>query len=78
MAKSLKPRDIREMTLTEITMKLSDLEEELFNLRFRNAMKQLDDALRIRVVKRDIARLKGILRENELGIRKIASESAQK
>jgi large subunit ribosomal protein L29 len=77
MAKSLKPRDIREMTLTEITMKLSDLEEELFNLRFRNAMKQLDDALRIRVVKRDIARLKGILRENELGIRKIASESIQ-
>jgi large subunit ribosomal protein L29 len=75
MAKPLKPRDIREMTLTEITMKLSDLEEELFNLRFRNAMKQLDDPLRIRIVKRDVARLKAIIREHELGIRKIASES---
>ncbi len=76
MTKPLKPRDIRDMTLTEITMKLSDLEEELFNLRFRNAMKQLDDPLRIRVIKRDVARLKGILREHELGIRKIASETS--
>ncbi|KPJ60975.1 MAG: 50S ribosomal protein L29 [Latescibacteria bacterium DG_63] len=71
----MKPQDIREMTMTEITMKLSDLEEELFNLRFRNSMKQLDDSLRIRIIKRDIARLKSILREHELGIRKIASES---
>jgi len=75
MAKPMKPQDIREMTMTEITMKLSDLEEELFNLRFRNSMKQLDDSLRIRIIKRDIARLKSILREHELGIRKIASES---
>jgi large subunit ribosomal protein L29 len=75
MTKPLKPQDIRDMTLTEITMKLSDLEEELFNLRFRNAMKQLDDPLRIRIIKRDVARLKGIIREHELGIRKIASES---
>jgi large subunit ribosomal protein L29 len=75
MTKPLKPRDIREMTMTEVTMKLSDLEEELFNLRFRNAMKQLDDPLRIRVIKRDVARLKSIIREHELGIRKIASES---
>lgn len=75
MTKPLKPSDIREMTLTEITMKLSDLEEELFNLRFRNAMKQLDDPLRIRIIKRDVARLKSIIKEHELGIRKIASES---
>ena len=75
MAKPLKPRDIRDMTLTEINMKLSDLEEELFNLRFRNAMKQLDDPLRIRIIKRDVARLKAIIREHELGIRKIASKS---
>ena len=75
MAKPLKPQDIREMTLTEVNMKLSDLEEELFNLRFRNAMKQLDDPLRIRIIKRDVARLKAIIREHELGIRKIASKS---
>ncbi len=75
MAKALKTREIREMTMAEINAKLTELEEELFNLRFRNAMKQLDDALRIRVVRRDIARLKTLLREHELGIRKIASES---
>jgi len=75
MAKPLKPRDVRDMTLSEIKIKLSDLEEELFNLRFRNAMKQLEDPLRIRIIKRDVARLKTILAEHERGIRKIASES---
>ena len=71
MAKQLKTREIREMTMPEIQAKLTDLEEELFNLRFRNAMKQLDDALRIRIVKRELARIRTVLRENELGIRKM-------
>jgi large subunit ribosomal protein L29 len=75
MAKPLKTREIREMTMTEINAKLVDLEEELFNLRFRNAMKQLDDALRIRIVKRDLARIRTVLREHQLGIRKMASGS---
>ncbi len=75
MAKPLKTREIREMTMAEITAKLSDLEEELFNLRFRNAMKQLDDALRIRIVKRDMARIRTVLREQQLGIRKAPAES---
>jgi large subunit ribosomal protein L29 len=76
MAKPLKTREIREMTMAEISGKLVDLEEELFNLRFRNAMKQLDDALRIRIVKRDLARIRTVLREHELGIRRMASESS--
>ena len=75
MAKPLKTREIREMTMAEISAKLVDLEEELFNLRFRNAMKQLDDGLRIRIVKRDLARIRTVLREQQLGIRKMASES---
>jgi len=75
MAKPLKTREIREMTMAEISAKLVDLEEELFNLRFRNAMKQLDDGLRIRIVKRDLARIRTVLREHQLGIRKMASES---
>jgi len=75
MAKPLKTREIREMTMAEISAKLVDLEEELFNLRFRNAMKQLDDALWIRIVKRDLARIRTVLREHQLGIRKMASES---
>jgi large subunit ribosomal protein L29 len=74
MAKPVKAREIREMTMAEIKARLADLEEELFSLRFRNAMKQLDDALRIRVIRRDIARLKTVLRENDLGTRKVASD----
>jgi large subunit ribosomal protein L29 len=75
MAKPLKTREIREMTMAEINAKLTDLEEELFNLRFRNAMKQLDDALRIRIVKRDLARIRTVLREHQLGVRKMPSET---
>ena len=75
MAKPLKTREIREMTMAEISAKLVDLEEELFNLRFRNAMKQLDDALRIRIVKRDLARIRTVLREHELGINRAPSRS---
>jgi large subunit ribosomal protein L29 len=73
MAKQLKAQHIREMTLAEINAKLVELQEELFSLRFRNAMKQLDDPLRIRIIKREVARLKTVLREQKLGIRKIAS-----
>jgi len=73
MAKQLKPQQIREMTIAEINAKLGELEEELFSLRFRNAMKQLDDPLRIRIIKREVARLKTVLREQKLGIRKVAS-----
>jgi large subunit ribosomal protein L29 len=76
MAKPVKAREIREMTMAEIKARLADLEEELFSLRFRNAMKQLDDALRIRVIRRDIARLKTVLRENDLGTRKVASDKS--
>jgi large subunit ribosomal protein L29 len=76
MAKQLKPEQIREMTLGEIDAKLHELQEELFNLRFRNAMKQLDDPLRIRIIKREVARLKTILREQKLGIRKVTSKSS--
>jgi len=77
MAKQLKPRQIREMTLSEINAKLVELEEELFSLRFRNAMKQLDDPLRIQIIRREVARLKTVLREQKLGIRKIGSKSSQ-
>jgi large subunit ribosomal protein L29 len=77
MAKQLKARQIREMTPSEMSAKLVELEEELFSLRFRNAMKQLDDPLRIHIIKREVARLKTVLREQKLGIRKIGSESSQ-
>ena len=53
----------REMTSDEIRQKLRDMSEELFNLRFRNSMKQLDNPLKVREVRKAMARLKTILRE---------------
>ena len=64
----MKTEQIREMTLPEIQSQLHDLEEELTNLRFRKVTSQLDNPLRIRVVRRDIARLKTILHEHEKDI----------
>ena len=54
------------MTTAELETKLKDLKAELFNLRFQLAINQLDNPMRISAVKKDIARVKTVLRENEL------------
>jgi large subunit ribosomal protein L29 len=56
----------------EIRHKVKELNEELFNLRFRNSVKQLDNPLKIREVRRDLARMATLLREHEKGIRGLA------
>jgi large subunit ribosomal protein L29 len=56
---------MREMTPDEIRLRLNELREELFNLRFRNSMRQLDNSLKIRAGRREIARLLTVLREKE-------------
>ena len=61
----VKPSTIREMTPDDIHARVSELREELFNLRFRNAMKQLDNALKIREARREMARHLTLLREKE-------------
>ena len=61
----VKAKAMREMTADEIRMRLQELREELFNLRFRNAMKQLDNPLKIRASRREMARLLTVLREKE-------------
>ncbi len=63
MPSEYKAHTFREMTSDEIRQKLRDMSEELFNLRFRNSMKQLDDPLQIREVRKAMARLKTILGE---------------
>jgi large subunit ribosomal protein L29 len=65
----LHPDKIREMNEPEIEEKIRLLREELFNLRFRNSMRQLDNPLTIRTVRRQIARLTAILNEHRKGIR---------
>lgn len=62
----MKASEIREMTADELNSKLADLKAELFNLRLQLAINQLDNPMRISAVKKDIARVKTVIRENEL------------
>ena len=59
-------KEIREFDMSELNKKLKDLKEELFHLRFQLAINQLENPMRIVAVKKDIARIKTIIRENEL------------
>jgi large subunit ribosomal protein L29 len=61
----VKPGSIRDMSVDEITARVAELREEIFNLRFRNSMKQLDNPLKIRSGRREMARLLTVLREKE-------------
>ena len=65
MATRVKTKTIREMGADEIRTRVSELREELFNLRFRNTMKQLDNPLKIRESRREMARLLTVLKEKE-------------
>ena len=62
----MKAKEIRELSLPELNEKLAKLKEELFNLRFQLAINQLDNPTRISAVKKDIARIKTVIRETEL------------
>lgn len=62
----MKASEVREMTTQELDNKLSDLKTELFNLRFQLATGQLDNPMRIKTVRKNIARVKTIMREREL------------
>ena len=59
-------KEIREKTLPELNEQLSKLKDELFHLRFQLAINQLDNPARINAVKKDIARVKTIIRETEI------------
>ena len=59
-------KEIRQSTLPELNEQLTKLKEELFNLRFQLAINQLENPMRIVAVKKAIARIKTVIRENEL------------
>ncbi|HEV3472718.1 MAG TPA: 50S ribosomal protein L29 [Actinomycetota bacterium] len=65
MAK-LKGQEIRDLSHEEMVKKLEETKEELFNLRFQNATGQLDNYKRLRELKRDIARIKTVMRQQEI------------
>ena len=62
----MKASEIRDLPMDEIRQRLTDTKEELFNLRFQNATGQLDNYKRLTQLRKDVARLKTILREHEL------------
>ena len=62
----MKAGEIRKLSAKELDAKLLELKDELFKLRFQQAINQLDNPMRISVVKKDIARVKTIIRDNEL------------
>ena len=66
----MKSSQLNEMSKMELETKLSDNMDSLQNLRFQKALQQIENPLQIRVFKREIAQVKTVLRELELGIRK--------
>ena len=68
MAAGTKVGELRNLDDVELTTKLREAKEELFNLRFQGATGQLENHGRLRAVRKDIARIYTILRERELGI----------
>ena len=68
-AQGTKAHELDEMTDVDLEVKLREAKEELFNLRFQAATGQLESHGRLRLVKRDIARIYTVVRERELGIR---------
>jgi len=66
----MRASELRNLTNEELNQRMKDLRTELFNLRFQTITGQLANPQRIRMVKRDIARIKTILKERELGLQK--------
>ncbi|MBP0983195.1 MAG: 50S ribosomal protein L29 [Oscillospiraceae bacterium] len=62
----MKTKDLVFLTESELDTKLTELKQELFNLRFQLAVNQLDNPTRIKAVKKDIARIKTIQRQRQL------------
>ncbi len=62
----MKASELRESPIEELEIKLKDLKEELFNLRFQLAINQLENPARIKAVKKDIARVSTVIREYQL------------
>lgn len=68
----MKKEQMRELTKEELLQRKSELEEEQFNLRLQKGSKELDNPLRMRMLRRELARINTILREDRLNIRPLA------
>jgi large subunit ribosomal protein L29 len=61
----MKASELRELSAAELSQKLADLKSELFNLRFQHTINQLDNPLRLKAVRKDIARVKTLMGQAE-------------
>lgn len=64
----MKANEIKDMTIDELNSKLTELKQELFNLRFQHAVNQLENPKRLQAVKKDIARVKTFIRKQESNV----------
>ena len=62
----MKPADVRALTDEDLVRRLDELQQELFNLRFQLTTRQLENYMQLEAVRRDIARVRTIMREREL------------
>jgi large subunit ribosomal protein L29 len=69
----VKPNELREMSLENLESKLSELTEERFRLRFRSATESIENPMRFRAIRREIARIKTILQEKS----RVASQESR-
>jgi large subunit ribosomal protein L29 len=74
----MKTHEMRQLTAKELTERAAGLEEELFNLRFQAKMGQLSNPLRLRIVRKDVARLKTVLTEKNRGEKTAAPKEPPK
>ncbi|MFN4131758.1 MAG: 50S ribosomal protein L29 [Caldimicrobium sp.] len=65
----MKAKELRELSLPELKEKLSELRQELFNLRFQKSIHRLENPMKIRNIRRDIARVLTIIKEKELNLK---------
>jgi large subunit ribosomal protein L29 len=66
----MKAREMSELTREELLKKRKDLKEEMFNLRFQHSTGQLENTARMKVLKKDVARLDTVLRQQELQVKR--------
>jgi large subunit ribosomal protein L29 len=65
----MKMEELKQLPVTELEHRLEDIQEEIQNLRFQHATHQLDNPLRLRTLRKDVARINTIISEIKLGIR---------
>lgn len=71
----MRMENLKDLTKDELLQKREELKQDLFNLRMRRGVRDLDNPLKLRTLRREIARIETILSEDSRGIRKVAEQA---